>query len=224
MPKLQGAAEKEAALLLPEIQGGQNDGISDMAKKPMKKTTDEISIDIHCPYHELADPNTLKPHPANPNRHPEAQIELLAKIIREHGIRWPISVSKRSGFVVSGHGRKDAAIRLGLKQYPVVYQDFKSEAEELAVLVADNKIAELAETDGLKMADIIVELDQVDYPLELTALSPQEIEEYVVGPIEPDPQDDVIPEPPKKAITKTGDLYILGGKVKCPKCGKLNEI
>jgi hypothetical protein len=52
--------------------------------------------------------------------------------------------------------------------------------------------------------------DQVNYPLELTALSEEEIEEYVIGPIEPDPKDDIVPDPPKVPITKTGDLWQLG--------------
>jgi len=128
----------------------------------------------------------------------------------EHGIRWPISVSNLSGFIVSGHGRLMAAQKLELDKYPVVYQDFKDQSEELAVLVADNHVAELAEIDGRLLGDIFVELDQSNYPLELTAYSPEEIRDYVEGPTGPNPQDDVVPDPPKKAKTKTGDLYILG--------------
>jgi DNA modification methylase len=92
----------------------------------------------------------------------------------------------------------------------VQYQNYKSNEEELAVLVADNKIAELSEIDGQVMADVIVELDQVDYPLELTALSDIEIRDYVTGPLEATSQDDTVPETPKVPKTKTGDLYILG--------------
>lgn len=150
-----------------------------------KKKKEQISINnviVHCKYDELIELTKLKPHPANPTKHPEAQVTLLAKILSEHGIRWPISVSKKSGFIISGHGRLMAAQKLELKTYPVVYQDFKSESEELAVLVADNKICELSETDGAKLGDIIVELDQVDYPLELTALSEEDIKYYVEGP------------------------------------------
>ena len=178
-----------------------------MAKKKTKKkqTSNNSQINIHCKYDKLEPLNKLKPHPANPNRHPEGQIELLAKIIKEHGIRWPISISKKSDYIISGHGRLMAAQKLELKTYPVVYQDFKSESEELAVLVADNKIAELAEIDGSKMGDIIVELDQVNYPLEFTALSEQEIAYYVEGPTyKPD-----------------GESYDenIETKNQCPKCG-----
>jgi ParB-like chromosome segregation protein Spo0J len=107
----------------------------------------------------MVDVGKLKPNPANPNTHPDVQIERLALLIKEHGWRHPITVSKRSGKIVSGHCRLLAAKKLGLKQVPVDYQDFKSDAEEYAVLIADNVVQDLAEIDGLKMADILCELD-----------------------------------------------------------------
>lgn len=146
-----------------------------MAKK-------QTGPEIHCPYHKLVDPAKLKPHPTNPNTHPPGQVTKLAEIIAEHGIRWPIVVSKLSSFIVAGHCRRLAAIELGIKEYPVVIQSFKSKSEELAVLVADNKIQELSVTDRQVMADIVVELDQYNYPLEYTGLDPLEIESYVIGP------------------------------------------
>jgi hypothetical protein len=68
-------------------------------------------------------------------------------------------------------------------KWPVQYQDYKDEAEELAVLVADNKIAELSGIDGQVMADVIVQLDQVDYPVELTGMPKDQIEYYIDGPL-----------------------------------------
>ena len=89
----------------------------------------------------------MKPNPDNPNRHSAHQISLLASIIQEQGWRAPITVSKRSGLVVRGHGRLEAALLLGLTQVPVDEQEYESEADELADLVADNRLAELAELD-----------------------------------------------------------------------------
>jgi hypothetical protein len=146
-------------------------------------------IKVHCPFEKMVDPNKLVPHPANPATHSDAQVDKLAEIVRGtdtvegHGIRQPIIVSKRSGYIVAGHCRRLAALKLGIK-WPVQYQGYKSSQEELAVLVADNKIAELSGIDGLRMADVIVELDQINYPLELTAIPESEIKNYVLGPIE----------------------------------------
>lgn len=80
-------------------------------------------IPIHCAYDELADITTLIPNPRNPNTHPEKQVQLLAKIIKNQGWRAPITVSNRSGFIVRGHGRLLAAQLLGVEQVPVDRQD-----------------------------------------------------------------------------------------------------
>lgn len=149
-------------------------------KKIGKKKINNIII--HCEYSELVDTDRLVHHPANPNKHSEKQVEKLARLIEIHGWRHPVTVSNRSGYIVSGHCRHMAAKLKGLKQVPVDLQDFENEAEELAVLIADNIVQEFAEVDGLKMADVLVALDEVNYPLELTALDPGQIEDYVVGP------------------------------------------
>lgn len=133
-------------------------------------------IEICCAYKKIVPIDQLKPNPANPNIHSEEQIDKLAKIIRAHGWRHPVTVSNLSGYVVSGHCRLYAAQRLRIKQVPCDYQDFASDAEELAVLVADNRIQELAEIDSQKMDDIISELKAADYPLELTAVSAEDLE------------------------------------------------
>ena len=63
------------------------------------------NVEVNCSYTELVDPTTLVQNPRNPNKHPQKQIELLAKIIKSQGWRAPITVSNRSGFIVRGHGR-----------------------------------------------------------------------------------------------------------------------
>jgi hypothetical protein len=114
--------------------------------------TDDFGVEIHCVYSHLRHPQELKPNPDNPNRHSAHQISLLASIIQEQGWRAPVTVSNRSGLVVRGHGRLEAALLLGLTQVPVDAQDYETEADELADLVADNRLSELAEMDegGLK--------------------------------------------------------------------------
>lgn len=58
----------------------------------------------------------LKSHPKNRNKHPEDQLRRLAEILKYQGWRYPIKVSKRSGFVTSGHGRIEAAKINGWKK------------------------------------------------------------------------------------------------------------
>lgn len=113
----------------------------------------------------LVDVQTLVENPKNPNKHGDKQIKMLSKIIDYQGQRLPIVVSKRSGFIVAGHGRLQAIKMLGWDKCAVSYQDFDSEAQEYAHMIADNKIAELAEHDDNLMIEGIKELDIDDFEL-----------------------------------------------------------
>ena len=68
---------------------------------------------VFCSYDEIVDIEKVVPNPRNPNQHPKAQVELLAKIIKAQGWRNAITVSTRSGFIVKGHGRLAAPGRTG---------------------------------------------------------------------------------------------------------------
>ena len=143
------------------------------------KTIEASGIPVHCAHVRLQDVTELVPNPRNPNKHGDAQVALLAKIIRHQGWRAPITISKRSGFVVSGHGRLQAAILLQVEKVPVDEQDFATEADEWAHLVADNRIAELAETDGAMLKDIVGDLDTGAYDMDVTGFDAGELERVI---------------------------------------------
>lgn len=120
-------------------------------------------IEVYCAHTEMVDISRVKPNPRNPNKHPENQLDMLAKVIRSHGWRNPIVVSRLSGLVVKGHGRLAAAQILGCEQVPVDFQDYESEAAEWADMVADNRIAELSEIDEAALLELIPEIEgQID--------------------------------------------------------------
>ena len=173
-------------------------------------------VPVFCAHDAIVDVAKLVPNPKNPNQHPDSQIQLLGRIIRQAGWRQPITVSKRSGFIVKGHGRLAAALLEGMKEAPVDYQNYTTEAEEYADLVADNRIAELAETDNKLLADIFAEIDTGEIPMELTGYTEDEVESLVTALSEALHNDlhepDDIPEPPEpdQTVTEKGDLWILG--------------
>lgn len=173
-------------------------------------------VPVHCAHDAIVDVAALVPNPKNPNTHPDNQIQLLGRIIRETGWRAPITVSKRSGFIVKGHGRLAAALLEGFKEVPVDYQHYDSEAQEYADLVADNRIAELAEIDQKMLADIFADIDTGEIPLELTGYTEDEVEDIVTALSEALHNDlddpDEVPEVPEpdRVITQPGDLWILG--------------
>lgn len=131
---------------------------------------------FNCAHTEVVDIHKIQPHIRNANNHPEKQIELLAKIIDYQGQRLPIVISKRSGFIVAGHGRLEAIKKLGWEKAAVDYQDFENEAQEIAHLFADNKISELAQHDDSMMIDTLKDLDMADFDFELLGMDGFEID------------------------------------------------
>ena len=165
---------------------------------------------LHCAHDELVPIESVVGNPKNPNTHPAAQIELLAKIISAQGWRAPITVSTRSGFVVRGHGRLAAAKLLGAEAVPVDFQDYESEAAEWADMIADNRIAELAETDTELLAELLRDIDAGELDLELTGFDASEFERLLTSVGGADVIEDGVPEPPEEPVTKLGDLWLLG--------------
>jgi len=132
-----------------------------------------VLMKVECAYDELWPIDRLKPHPRNPNKHPDKQIALLAKVIKETGWRSPIVVSERSGYVVKGHGRLLAARVAGFEQVPVDLQAYDSDAQEMADLVADNRIAELSEIDEDILYGLLGNLSTAGMDMELTGYCDQ---------------------------------------------------
>lgn len=161
---------------------------------------------INCAHTRLVPLDQLKPNPKNPNKHPEQQIEMLAKIIEYQGQRAAIVVSKRSGFITKGHGRLMAIQKLGWPHAAVDFQDYSDDAQEYADIVADNKIAELAEHDDEKFLKEWSDSDQL-----------KALDDALFGT-----KDDLASlskmadEPPKEK--KTAKQKVL---MECPECGHL---
>lgn len=175
---------------------------------PRAKTPDGCAV--YCSFDKIVPIRELKPNPANPNTHGDSQIKLLGDIIESTGWRAPITVSKRSGLIVKGHGRRMAAIHKGLQYAPVEYQDYATDAEERADLLADNRIAELAEMDEGKLADMIKDI-QGEISTELAGYTAKDIEN-LLGDVKPDTVDDGADAEEKEfpAVCKPGDLWHLG--------------
>jgi DNA modification methylase len=130
-------------------------------------------IPVWCSYDAIVKLTDLVDNPRNPNHHPQKQIDKGAKIIKGNGIRLPIVVSKRSGLITKGHGRKAFAIKAGISEFPIDYQDYADEAAEWADVLADNELALEAEIDLMEVKDI---LEEIEFPdLDLTGYSLDDI-------------------------------------------------
>lgn len=125
-------------------------------------------VPVFCSHKQIVNVEEIVRNPRNPNKHPPLQIKLLGKIIRKHGWRHSLIVSNQSGLLAAGEGRLDAAVAEGLKVVPVDYQDFESEAQEWAFVVADNQIPELAEIDKEKLAELLQSIKKSGADMETT--------------------------------------------------------
>jgi len=169
---------------------------------------------IHCAHTKLVDPGALVSNPKNPNDHTDEQIEILAKVIRFNGWRSPITVSKRSGFIVCGHGRLAAAKLAGCEEVPVDEQEFENEAAEHAHLMADNFIHDMAEMNKGKTRDLALEI-QPFIDLELAGINEKlEIKLGLDAPeksdVDAEPKLDQIKELQAKWKTERGQRWSLG--------------
>ena len=170
-------------------------------------------INVFCAFDEIVETEVLKENPKNPNTHPEEQIKLLADIIKRTGWRAPITVSTRSGYIVKGHGRLKAAKMAGFESVPVEYQNFSSDDEENAALLADNRIAELSEIDSKLLGQMFDEFNFEEYG-NLTGYTQEEYNELINVIEEANEVADldtiILPSEKGEAFTKFGDLWILG--------------
>jgi ParB-like chromosome segregation protein Spo0J len=83
----------------------------------------------------------VKPYKENAKKHGPEQVKAIAEQIMQFGWDQPIVVDKDM-VVVKGHGRRAAAILLGLKKVPVYVAEHLTEEQAIAARVGDNKVAE----------------------------------------------------------------------------------
>lgn len=106
--------------------------------------------------------DTIVPYEQNVKIHNDKQVDKIAKSIEEFGwVGNPIVVNEK-GVILAGHGRRLAAIKLGLKDVPIKVIDNLSEAAQRAYRLADNRVA-LSDIDS---AILQKELADLDFDLE----------------------------------------------------------
>jgi len=150
----------------------------------------------------------LRGDPGNARTHPPKQLRLIAKSIEHFGFINPIVVDA-DGQILAGHGRYAAARQLGLPEVPTIRIDHLTSAQRRAFMLADNRIAELADWDRDLLKIQLEELDSVDFDLDLTGFSIPEIDAILDdGAGEP---EEAMPTPePGPSVSRLGDLWLLG--------------
>ena len=162
---------------------------------------------IDCSHDRVEPLHKIVPNPKNNNKHTSEQIDRLAKIIDYQGQRSPIVVSSRSGFIVKGHARLQALQKLGWDRAAVDYQEYESEAQEYADMTADNEIARWAELDQVQLKE---DLGDINFDLDMDLLGIEDYSDIEIEELDPQCDEDKVPEVKHDPITKKGDVWLLG--------------
>ena len=151
----------------------------------------------------------IKPYEKNP-RINDAAVDAVAESIRRFGFRQPIVVDA-DGVIVCGHTRYRAAQKLGLAEVPVHVATDLTPEQIRAYRIADNKTAELAEWNLDLLPIELAELKDTGIDWSLLGFDQDELAMLLDPGVKQgltDPDD--VPEPPDEAITRPGDLWVLG--------------
>ena len=102
--------------------------------------------------------DTIYPYEKNAKRHPPEQVKRLATSIKKFGWRGNPIIVDALGVIIAGHGRRLAALELGLKNVPVVVEEDMTAEEARAFRLADNRAAE-SSIDSNLLKEELIDLD-----------------------------------------------------------------
>ena len=116
----------------------------------------------------------LIPYVNNSRTHSNEQVMQVASSIKEFGFTNPILIDDDGG-IIAGHGRLMAAKKLGLVEVPCIRLGHLSEAQRKAYVIADNKLALNSEWDNDLLKIELMQLDSIDFDLNLTGFDLSEL-------------------------------------------------
>jgi DNA modification methylase len=174
---------------------------------------------------ELRPITSIRPYENNPRIIDDEAVAAVAASIKEFGFRVPILLD-RSGIIIAGHVRYKAALKLGLKQVPVIIANDLTPEQIKAYRIADNQTADLSDWNYDLLPIELSELQEKDYDLSLLGFDPDELAQLLDPGLKDglcDPDD--VPAPPDEATTRPGDLWILGDhRLLCGDAGKSEDV
>ena len=154
---------------------------------------------------EKINPEKLSFAEYNPRSIKTPSLERLKKSLSsQNGVslfeRRPILVNKRDGklIVYAGNQRLKAARELGIKEVPVIIDEISIEEEK-----------ERNIKDNLSVGDWDSELLEANFDLKTLEEWGMDLQDVKLS-IEPEEEKDEVPEPPKEARAKLGEVYTLG--------------
>jgi DNA modification methylase len=156
----------------------------------------------------------LNPYAGNARSHSGRQIKLIARSIARFGFNNPILIDS-SNTIIAGHGRVAAARQLGHVAVPAVRITHLDDAARRAYMIADNRLAELADWNRQTLVIELQALVETGFEVEITGFAIPEIDlkldEAAVAAADPLSAEDEIPQQcGVTTVCRPGDLWRLG--------------
>lgn len=154
-------------------------------------------------------PSELKPFQKNPYNHPEKQLTMLKKSMREFGFTSPVLISQ-DNMVIAGHARLKAAQEIGLSEVPTIFIDLPYE-KAVAYVIADNQLAKLAEEDRDLLGELLQGINDIpDFDIEAMGFSSEDLDSILGSEPGEVVEDEFNPDDVGESRCKEGDLWALG--------------
>lgn len=150
----------------------------------------------------------LVPFARNARTHSPAQVDQIAASMREWGWTNPVLMDE-TGTIIAGHGRVEAARKLGFADAPVMIARGWSESKKRAYVIADNKLALNAGWNDDLLAAELSDLRDLAFDMDLVGFEAGELQR-LLGDCDTVDGEDEVPDTPADPASRAGDLWLLG--------------
>lgn len=100
----------------------------------------------------------VEQYPDNPNN---GDVEAIATSMEVNGVFTPVVAQRSTGYILAGNHRYAALLSLGEHRIPVLWLDVDDD-QARKIMIADNRIAALAEVDLIALGEMLEEMNAND--------------------------------------------------------------
>lgn len=159
---------------------------------------------------EVVNIDKIIPYARNARTHSKEQIAQIRASFREFGVISALIVDENYN-LLAGHGRLEAARAEGLNELTCIVVEHLTEAQKRAYIIADNRLALNAGWDTEMLSIELSDLQGAEFDLSLLGFDDAELSKLLSGMEDVKDDDfDVEAELQKPAVSRLGDLWLLG--------------
>jgi ParB-like chromosome segregation protein Spo0J len=154
--------------------------------------------------------DALTPYKNNAKKHTPKQIEQIGNSIAQWGFNDPIGVYGPENLVIEGHGRLEAAKRLGMKEVPCIRLDhLEKEEDRRAYLLSHNQLNLMTGWDSNLLGNELEGLLHLDFEMRDFGFDSKLFSNFSKTSVSVQPQNSEIP------LNAFEEQYAH----ECPSCG-----